>query len=432
MTIFPMISALLPRLSQRILILAGSAIVGFAPLNAAEPEPRQSCQGLDCPSSLSAAPQFHRDHYNPAVVHIRFTDLDGKKGTDRFDAFLDLTLINAAGDVEGIRVELSSQNFKKQLRSLYRQLSRQDPLQTDDPSSPSRQLHDLFFGALTPLLVEQQITTLLIAADRGLQAVPFAALHDGKSFFGVRYAFSITPSLALTDFSVSGQPGRRLLAFGASQFKDLASLPLVPQEIRGIGSPTRKDQFLNQDFTPSRLLEKASESTYNQLHVATHAEFRPGGPKASQLHSGTGPISMDALARLRNQRQGVPLDLVVFSACRTALGDEKAELGFSGLALQAGARSAIGTLWYVDDVATSAYFVQMYRYLEQGIPKAEAMKMTRQAFVQGLVRVADDQVIGANGAPLLSELTPSQQRRFKAGVSNPFYWSGIELMGTPW
>ena len=432
----PMFSALLRRLPRRILILAGSVIVGLAPVNAADnaanPEAAKSCSGLDCSAVIPSTPRFHRDHYNPAVVHIRFTEMDSGTGSDRSDAFLDLTLINASGAVEGIRVELSSQNFRKQLRSLYRQLSRQDPLRTDDPSSPSRQLHDLFFGALTPFLVEQRITTLLIAADRGLQAVPFAALHDGETFFGVRYAFSITPSLALTDFSVSGQPGRRLLAFGASEFKDLVSLPLVPQEISGIGSSARKDQFLNQEFTPSRLLEKASESTYNQLHVATHAEFSPGGPKASRLHSGTGPISMDTLARLRNQRKGVPLDLVVFSACRTALGDDEAELGFSGLALQAGARSAIGTLWYVDDVATSAYFVQMYRYLEQGIPKAEAMQLTRQAFFQGLVRIADDQVIGADDAPLLSELTPSQQRRFKAGVSNPFYWSGIELMGTPW
>ena len=373
----PMFSALLRRLPRRILILAGSVIVGLAPVNAADnaanPEAAKSCSGLDCSAVIPSTPRFHRDHYNPAVVHIRFTEMDSGTGSDRSDAFLDLTLINASGAVEGIRVELSSQNFRKQLRSLYRQLSRQDPLRTDDPSSPSRQLHDLFFGALTPFLVEQRITTLLIAADRGLQAVPFAALHDGETFFGVRYAFSITPSLALTDFSVSGQPGRRLLAFGASEFKDLVSLPLVPQEISGIGSSARKDQFLNQEFTPSRLLEKASESTYNQLHVATHAEFSPGGPKASRLHSGTGPISMDTLARLRNQRKGVPLDLVVFSACRTALGDDEAELGFSGLALQAGARSAIGTLWYVDDVATSAYFVQMYRYLEQGIPKAEAM-----------------------------------------------------------
>ena len=141
---------------------------------------------------------------------------------------------------------------------------------------------------------------------------------------------------------------------------------------------------------------------------------------------------MGELAKLRQQREGVPLDLVVFSACRTALGDANAELGFSGLALQAGARSAVGTLWYVDDVVTSAYFVQMYQYLDQGIPKAEAMQLTRQAFVRNLVRLEGDQVLGVNNQPLLLDLTPSQQRRLSAGVDNPFFWAGIELMGSPW
>ena len=141
---------------------------------------------------------------------------------------------------------------------------------------------------------------------------------------------------------------------------------------------------------------------------------------------------MGQLAKLRKERQGVPLDLVVFSACRTALGDANAELGFSGLALQAGARSAVGTLWYVDDVVTSAYFVQMYLFLDQGIPKAEAMQLTRQAFVRNLVRLEGDQVLGVNDQPLLLNLTPSQQRRLSAGVDNPFFWAGIELMGSPW
>ena len=122
----------------------------------------------------------------------------------------------------------------------------------------------------------------------------------------------------------------------------------------------------------------------------------------------------------------------MFSACRTALGDADAELGFSGLALQAGARSAIGTLWYVDDVVTSAYFVQMYRFLEQGIPKAEAMQMTRQAFIQNLIKLSGDELLGVGGLPLLKELTSSQQRRVSNGVSNPFFWAGIELMGAPW
>ena len=288
------------------------------------------------------------------------------------------------------------------------------------------------FESLTTILQREKITTLLIAADRGLQAVPFAALSDGRRYFGDRYAFSITPSLALTDLGTSGDPGQRLLALGASEFKGLAALPLVPQELDRIGPDGNKDLFLNQEFTPDRFLEKAGESTYNQLHVATHAEFKPGGPNASQLHSGIGPISMGELAKLRKERQGVPLDLVVFSACRTALGDANAELGFSGLALQAGARSAVGTLWYVDDVVTSAYFVQMYRYLDQGIPKAEAMQLTRQAFARNLVRLDGDRLLGVNDQPLLLNLTPSQQRRVSSGVNNPFYWAGIELMGSPW
>ena len=377
-------------------------------------------------------PRFERQAYNPAVLHVRFTEAAGRTSSVDTDAFLDLTLILASGEVEGLRMDLSLKQFRTQLRKLYSQLSRLEPLNEADPESPSRQLHAVLIAELMPVLMREKVTTLLIAADRGLQAVPFAALSDGERFFGDRFAFSITPSLALTTFNPSEEPGQRLLAFGASQFDGLASLPLVPQELNRISSRDGKDQFLNKDFTPSTLLEKAGSADYNQLHVATHAEFKPGGPKASQLHSGTGPISMEQLTALRQSRRGVPLDLVVFSACRTALGDADAELGFSGLALQAGARSAVGTLWYVDDVVTSAYFVQMYRYLSEGVPKAEAMQLTRQAFIRGLIRLVDDQVVGADGAPLLSDLTPAQQRRVANGVGNPFFWAGIELMGAPW
>jgi len=378
-------------------------------------------------------PKFKREGYNPAVLHLQFTQLpEGRTTASGGDSFLDITLIPSSGTLEGVRVELTTADFRDQLRNLYVQLSRQDSLKVDDPESPSRQLYALLFESLTPILEREKVTTLLIAADRGLQAVPFAALSDGQRYFGDRYAFSITPSLALTDLSTSADPGQRRLALGASEFKGLAALPLVPQELDRIGPAANKDLFLNKEFTPDRFLEKAGEATYNQLHVATHAEFKPGGPNASQLHSGIGPISMDQLAKLRKERQGVPLDLVVFSACRTALGDANAELGFSGLALQAGARSAVGTLWYVDDVVTSAYFVQMYLFLDQGIPKAEAMQLTRQAFVRNFIRLEGDQVLGVNNQPLLLNLTPSQQRRLSAGVDNPFFWAGIELMGSPW
>jgi CHAT domain-containing protein len=89
-------------------------------------------------------------------------------------------------------------------------------------------------------------------------------------------------------------------------------------------------------------------------------------------------------------------------------------------------------LWYVDDVATSAYFVQMYRYLDAGVPKAEALQLTRQAFIRGLVNVQGDAVVGPSGDALIRGLTPSQQRRFERGFANPYFWAGIELMGSAW
>ena len=375
---------------------------------------------------------FDSSRYNPAVLHVYFTPAEGRTTSGETDAFLDATLISASGDVEGFRAELSTTVFREQLRKLYRQLSRQERLNVEDPLAPSRQLYELIFGGLADVLLREKITTLLISADRGLQAVPFAALSDGQRFFGDRFAFAITPSLALMDFDKQALNQDRLLALGASKFKGLAELPLVPQEISRIGDPRKKDQYLNQEFTLDALLDKGGDARYDKVHIATHAEFKPGGPAASRLYSGVGAISMQELSRLRKKRQGLPLDLVVFSACRTALGDEVAELGFSGLALQAGARSAIGTLWYVDDVATSAYFVLLYRYLEQGVLKANAMQLTRQAFLRGQVRLVADQLLGPDDQPLLTQLTLAQQRRVSQGLENPFYWSGISLLGAPW
>ena len=83
-------------------------------------------------------------------------------------------------------------------------------------------------------------------------------------------------------------------------------------------------------------------------------------------------------------------------------------------------------------MVTSAFFVQFYRFLDQGVPKAEALLRTRQLFSSGGIRLVDDQVLGAGGAPLLNELSPAQRRRIMAGVQNPFFWAGIELVGSPW
>ena len=74
----------------------------------------------------------------------------------------------------------------------------------------------------------------------------------------------------------------------------------------------------------------------------------------------------------------------------------------------------------------------MYNFLDKGIPKAEAMQMTRKAFIQEKIRLEDDSLIGIEDQILLSDLNNSQKRIVRNGLSNPFFWAGIELMGSPW
>ena len=351
--------------------------------------------------------------------------------------FVDITLILPRGAVVGRRVEVATKEFATLLRRMYNQLARRESLGVDSATAPARQLYELLLAPVRAELTAAGVSTLLISADRGLQAIPYGALHDGKSYLGQSFAFALTPSLGLMPRTVpKAVGGGQQMAAGASLFIDgMSPLPLVPQELSQVEAAARGlagKTYLNEAFTPQVLLNQAGDPRVNRVHVATHAEFLPGGPTKARIYTGTSTMSLTDFASLRQRRGGAPLDLFVLSACRTALGDKGSELGFAGLALQAGSRSAIGSLWYVDDVATAAYFIQFYRYLDAGMPKAMAMQATQLAMANGSLRVEGEQLLAADGSVLLRNLTPSQQSRMEAGLSHPFYWAGITLLGTPW
>jgi CHAT domain-containing protein len=418
---------LLPGLLASCILWSGSLAWGAEPSKANPPG--------DSPARLTAgATLFDPALYNPAILRFGFSEAKGKTVNTGTDAFIDITLIPAEGESKGFRTEVSLQQFRELLRSFYGQLASQAPLGVNDPTSPSRQLETILIQPVAEQLRRQRITTLLISADAGLQAVPFAALHDGQSYLGERFALGLTPTLGLMKLAMPplAKAKAQLLAAGASEFEGLNPLPLVPQELQRISQGKGAESYLNRNFTPQLFLEKAGDPQVDLVHVATHAEFLPGGPAEARLYSGVGPMSLRQLSQLRQRRGDAQLDLFTLSACRTALGDADSELGFAGLALQAGSRSAIGSLWYVDDVATSALFVQFYRYLDLGIPKAEALQLTRRSMAIGSMRLVGDQVIGSGGDVLLSGLTTAQQRRISGGLQHPFYWAGFQLLGSPW
>jgi CHAT domain-containing protein len=147
------------------------------------------------------------------------------------------------------------------------------------------------------------------------------------------------------------------------------------------------------------------------VHIASHAVPDNARPELSSivlsLFDAEGR-SQDGLLRLHDLYDNVSLraDLVVLSACETAIGKDVPGEGLMGLArgfLAAGAAAVVGSLYKVQEEPTLEFMKAFYRGL-LGPDKLSPAAALRAAQLK-----------------LLAE------PRF----SDPFFWSGFVLMGDP-
>ena len=369
--------------------------------------------------------------YRPAIVRLSLTP------RSRGDGTLDLLYLPPQGDVQGWRVDVPEVRLRSLIARLQQQLSRMEQPDLESPGTASAQLSQLLLQPLLPSLRKDGINALLLSVDRGLQAIPYAALPVAPGvLLGDAYALTLTPSLGLTNLAATSgipAPGRMLLG-GSSRFPNgLAELPLVRQELQTLAAENNSDLLLDNGFSDRSLLRAAGSTNYRRVHLATHALFLGGQPTVARLYTSSGDLNLSDLARsLREGPSRGGLDLLSLSACRTALGDEQSELGLAGLALRTGSRSALGTLWFVDDAVSAAFFVEFYRQLARGLPKDEALRVTRLAFRQGAIRLQDDRIVDAQSRTLLAGLSPGDRLRLADGLSHPYFWAGMTLSGSPW
>ncbi|MCF3570345.1 CHAT domain-containing protein [Planktothrix agardhii 1806] len=320
---------------------------------------------------------------------------------------------------------------KEKLFPVVRQLQSEitNPRKRDKVSyqAPAKQLYQWMIQPIEDNLKRLGISTILFSLDAGLRSLPMAVLWDGQQFLTEKYGISLIPSTSLIDFRYQPIGQAQVLAMGASQFQQQNPLPAVPIELQNITEIWPGEKFLNERFTLENLKSQRRISDFQVIHLATHADFKTGSPSNSFIQLWNEKLPLTELPNLGWDNPIV--ELLTLSACRTALGDRRSELGFAGLAVQAGVKSALASLWYVSDQGTLGLMSEFYESLKQAPIKAIALQEAQIDMIQGKTRIENDQLITTFGAiPLPENLTEFNI----TSLSHPYYWSGFTMIGSPW
>jgi len=248
----------------------------------------------------------------------------------------------------------------------------------------AQRLYHWLIGPVEDALVEAAVDTLVIVPDGPLRTIPLAALHDGRGFLIERWAVATTPGLTLTSPRPLERDTVRLLAGGLTEaVQGFSALPNVAAELESISQEFPTRTIRDQAFLVDEMQRQIAEGDQAIVHIATHGQFDSDHTK-SFLLAYDDKLTMDRLQATiaSRQYQEEPLELLVLSACQTAAGDDRAALGLAGVALKAGARSALATLWFVNDESTARMVTDFYRNLgEGGNSKAQALQRAQIALI---------------------------------------------------
>ncbi|MGD1903135.1 MAG: CHAT domain-containing protein [Geitlerinemataceae cyanobacterium] len=362
---------------------------------------------------------------------------------------LHLVMLTQQGEVVRDRYDVPEAELRPTVRRFFFEVAR--PRRSD--LAAAQQLHRWIVEPFEAEYFQAEgIDSLLICLGNGLRGLPIAALYDGDSFLIERYNLTRIPAFNLIDTDYKPIEATRLLTMGASEFDDLAPLPAVPFELDNIRSaasevapdggyyaPPRQidttpdPTLLNTDFTVDRLRTKLAARDFDIIHLATHALFNPGEPDDSFIRFWETAFPLSRMNELPWNKPA--LDLLVLSACQTATGDDGAELGFAGLALQSGVKTAIASLWSVSDLGTAALMSELYRHFDDTTTKAEALRQTQLALLNGDVRIeVGELILSETRIPIPAEFIENGLVPANANIrlDRPFFWAGFTTIGSPW
>jgi CHAT domain-containing protein/predicted negative regulator of RcsB-dependent stress response len=282
-------------------------------------------------------------------------------------------------------------------------LNLRDP-SSEDYLSSAQSIYDWLIRPATGAIAQSNVKTIVFVLDGSLRNIPMSVLHDGKQFLVENYSIALTPSLQLLDPKPIAKQKVTALIGGLSEARQgYSALPNVKGELQEINKQVPSSStFLNASFTKQNLTQTLTSLTFPIIHLATHGNFSSEAEN-TYLLTYDGKLTIENLYQLlrsNNRSDLEPIELLILSACQTAVGDKRAALGLAGMAVRAGARSTIASLWSVDDEATSKFMIALYQSLSSAnVTRAESLRIAQQALLKN------------------------------AKYDHPFYWSPFVLLG---
>jgi CHAT domain-containing protein len=347
----------------------------------------------------------------------------------------------------GLRVEvlpLGEESLRRDVASFLERIQSQEA-----PIDLARSLYRALIGPVADLVERSE--RVLILPDGPLHRLPFGALirePGGHRQYLAEWK-TLHSALSLTVYGALRASDRKpsstqLVAFGDPHYpEDLAptgetrgpvhpslslglrgfhwaALPYSRREVERIaGVYPGARLYLGEDATEERA--KSLGRDVRILHFATHGHLDDRSPLDSALvltvPEGLPQGRDNGLLQVWEIFESVRLDadLVVLSACESALGREQSGEGLIGLtrAFQyAGAHSVVATLWDVADQTTAELMARFHRHLAAGLSKDEALRAAQIELIHQPVQI-----------------TTTSGQALATDASAPFFWAAFQLFG---
>ena len=282
------------------------------------------------------------------------------------------------------KIPVDQGDVERILKQLREQLTKPYTLLEIQPLS--KQVYDWLIRPAEADLAKSRVKTLVFVLDGSLRNIPMAALYDGQQYLVQKYAVALTPGLQLLSPKSLERGQLKALTAGVSEARPgFSALSNVALELDEINSEVPSTRLLNEEFTITAFQNKINSLPFPVVHLATHGQFSSQADDTFIL-TWDGRLNakeLDTLLRVTDQSRLNAIELLVLSACQTATGDKRAALGLAGVAVRAGARSTLASLWSIDDKSSALLMSQFYRELVRTkVTKAEALRLAQLSLLQ--------------------------------------------------